>query len=394
VEGTSRSIPGRLPASVGSLRSTQPGQFGTRGAPAAIIEPSPSRTKPGSGALSPSSRTPFSSSRYNDGRNSVYRAPDWHAYSSRNEPYYRYGRNDHDRHDVGPHHGPSDHDGRDRHYPPYRYDSHHHAYAPFWYGPAVYPVSGFAFSWSSGACGFSVATYCPTYSHYRYYDSWSCGGWGYSNLYYGGWRHGWYGGVSYIYNPWPVYRSYYLYDPEPLVIPSETVYVTQPATTTYVAESPAATTYAAPDSSAATTYAAQPATTTYAAQPATTTYAAQPTTTPQILPQQATPAVEPAAAAAAPAMPAAETAIAEPCNCPCHCNRQRPCTCSYPCGSEYAVVPEAFDLNANYASYADSLDPETIWSSYAGLDRWDADTGATRLGTPLSADNAGSQKTP
>ncbi len=37
-------------------------------------------------------------------------------------------------------------------------------------------------------------------------------------MYYGGWRSGWYGGLSYAFNPWPVYRTYYLYEPEPIII--------------------------------------------------------------------------------------------------------------------------------------------------------------------------------
>jgi hypothetical protein len=49
----------------------------------------------------------------------------------------------------------------------------------------------------------------------------------------------------------------------------------------------------------------------------------------------------------------------------------RPCTCDYPCGSEYALRDEDFDLGLAFASYADTLSSEAIWSSYAGLDRWD-----------------------
>jgi hypothetical protein len=35
---------------------------------------------------------------------------------------------------------------------------------------------------------------------------------------------------------------------------------------------------------------------------------------------------------------------------------------------EYNYHPEDFDLSLNFVSYAESLDPETIWLSYAGLD--------------------------
>jgi len=114
----------------------------------------------------------------------------------------------------------------------------------------------------------------------------------------------------------------------------ETVYVTQPATTTYVETAPA------------------PATT--AAYPSASTG-------------------ETGAWAAAPATARVET-VTSTCFCSCHCNGQRPCICDYPCGSEYAYDADAFDLSLTYTSYSESLDPETIWSSYAGLDRYETDT--------------------
>ena len=80
---------------------------------------------------------------------------------------------------------------------------------------------------------------------------------------------------------------------------------------------------------------------------------------------------------------AAVDAAAIGCFCPCHCNGQRPCICAYPCGAEYAVAREEFDLRLSFASYADTLDPETIWVAYAGLDRVAALDGDT-----LYADSA------
>lgn len=360
--GSSRGIapsqtPDRLTSAV-SLRSARQdgGQFGTRGGSrAAVTQPLPARTKQGFNTRSFADRKPFSSSRYSDGRNSVYHAPERHSYSSRHEPYYRNGHND-----YNDHRGHNDHHGN-RHSDQWSF--HYGAFAPAWYGP----VSGLGFAWSNGHVGLSFSSYWPTYYNTRYYDSWSCGGWGYSNLYYGGWRSGWYGGVSYIYNPWPVYRTYYLYEPEPVVVRTETVYINQPAPTTYAVQDPAPATYAVEYPAPATYAAASPAPTTQSIQTA--------------------PAAEPVTGAAVPAVPSAETVPVEPCFCPCHCNGQRPCTCAYPCGAEYAVDDETFALSTVYESYAESLDPETIWSSYAGLDRWDADSDSRLFDATASAEN-------
>ncbi len=83
----------------------------------------------------------------------------------------------------------------------------------------VYPA-GFGITWWSKRFTLSFSTYSPVYygCHTPYYNSWYYGGYGYSSLYYGGWRSGWYGGLSYVCNPWPVYRTYYFHDPEPVII--------------------------------------------------------------------------------------------------------------------------------------------------------------------------------
>jgi hypothetical protein len=281
------------------------------------------------GRLDPraSDRMPFTSSRYSDGRSSVYRAPDRYANMSRHDDYR----------------GASDYHGSSYRSMPYRYSPSayrydHHAFSPVWHGPVVYPAgNSFGFSWSNGSFGLSFASYSPSYAYStRYYDSWSCGGWGYSRVYYGGWHNNWYGGFSYVYNPWPVYRTCYLYEPEPLVIPAEPLYVAQPATTTYIVQS-----------AAAAPRVQQPA--------AAVAEAPQPQ----------------AVWEDAPAVDRAET-LATSCFCSCHCNGQRPCTCDYPCGSEYAVVADQFNLSVTYSPYAELLNPEVIWSSYAGLDRENA----------------------
>ncbi len=308
----------------------------------------PARVKP---SLSDLRRTP---SRYHDGRYSVY-----------TPPARRYDRGHH--HHYHYHHHHYDRPRRRRHssfYLGLAIGSGWYTpgwYGPSWYGPAwYYPASGFGFSWSNRRYGLSIWNSAPVYAT-PYYDSWVCGGWGFSSLYYSGWRSGWYGGISYIYNPWPVYRTAYFYEPAPVVTRTETVYVTQPAAqTTVVYEEPQ-------------TYATAPAAQNTVIYEDPQTYAAAPDATAAPLP----PPVPEAAAVepdnrtlwdAAPAVAQVET-TAIGCFCPCRCNGRRPCICDYPCGAEYAITREEFDLSLNFASYTDTLDPEAIWVSYAGLDR-------------------------
>ena len=311
----------------------------------AIRSVSPIRTKPDSRPRNPFLDHPqFSGTRHSDGRTAVYRGPERR---SPHQESFRDGHYDRDRHDH--------HNGRPSyHFDPWTFRYTSHAFVPVYYGAPVYaPVTGFGVSWGHGSFGFSFSSYWPTYCHTRYYDSWHCGGWGYSNLYYDGWRHGWYGGVSYIYNPWPVYRTYYLYEPAPVY--SETVYVTQPAVATTVVATPATVTTAAPQ-----------------------------TTAPIIT---ATPATAiPEVWEAAPAVQQVET-VTEGCFCPCHCNGQRPCICDYPCGSEYAVKDEDFDLSLGFGSYAETLNAESIWTSYAGMDRWDPEAETSPFGASISTDS-------
>lgn len=329
----SRATPESFPSTM-SLRTHRPDVARepsprTRGTPTArhISAHEPSRASHPVGQPTPERRT------------TLYRAPDRLAYAPRPQPSAQPVY-------LSPVH---------RHRPTYYFDPwtftyQHHAFTPVWYSPAVYPASGFGFSWSSRSLGISFSSYShvPTYTYTRYYNSWHCGGLGYSSVYYGGWRSGWYGGFSYVYNPWPVYRTYYLYDPYPVVTRTETVYITQPATTTYIVQE------GAPAATAITQQAPPPATATAPGTPA----AAQP--------ERAEPAAE--------------------CFCACHCNARYTCTCDYPCGSEYTVTPEAFNLSLSFVSYAATLNPETIWVSYAGLDRWDSDANATRFEATAAAD--------
>lgn len=265
----------------------------------------------------------FGRSRYADGRNTLYRPPVRRP-PARHRPYYGH-RPHHPRHRQHAHW-----------FDPWAFRYRHHAFAPLWsyrpyfhpyYYPHYYahPYSGFGFglSWSSGSFGLSLfSSYSPVYSTV-YYDSWHCGGWGYSRLYHGGWRSGWYSGISYIYNPWPVYSACYLYDPAPTVISTETVYVNQPSEVTYVTSATAASD--AP-------------------------YSAPVNTEPAVAPQ----------ATAYTETPATRTPLD---------SDNQPGFGEYLYDMEYDYQPEDFDLSQNFVSYTESLDPETIWLSYAGLDQ-------------------------
>ncbi|HRT29575.1 MAG TPA: hypothetical protein P5527_07265 [Kiritimatiellia bacterium] len=350
-----RSDTSRLTTRGTSLLDTRRMPDARRGAPA--------RVKPG---LSDLRRTP---SRYHDGRYSVYTPP---AHRHTPGPY----RPSHYDHSPRHHHRRSSHSSfylnlsiGSGWYTPGWYGPSW--YAPAWYSPAwYYPASGFSFSWSNRRYGLSIWNSAPVYAT-PYYDSWVCGGWGFSSLYYGGWRSGWYGGVSYIYNPWPVYRTTYFYEPAPVV--TETVYVTQPAAqTTVVYEEPQ--TYATVPAAQTTVVYEEPQTyaVATAASPNVSLQSAPASTTAPLLPLPVpAPAEEPDNHTlwdAAPAVAQVET-TAIGCFCPCRCNGKRPCICDYPCGAEYAIVREEFNLGLNFASYTDTLNPEAIWASYAGLDR-------------------------
>ena len=167
------------------------------------------------------------------------------------------------------------------------------------------------------------------------------------------------------------------------MVRNETVYVTQPAETVYVTQP------------AQTVYVTQPAQTVYAAQPAqTSTVISEPAAnSPYSLPVRATAPAPldgsaPVVAAEQPAWEDKSDTVrrveteATRCFCPCNCNGQRPCVCNYPCGSENALLDQEFNLGLAYTPYAEALNPETIWSSYAGLDRWDTSTETAPLGSP------------
>jgi len=226
---------------------------------------------------------------------------------------------------------------------PYRYPSyyrHPDVYRPVWWNPVVYPVVGFGLTWGSGGCYAFTSSSCSpayaySYSYMPYYDSWHYGRQGCSSVYYGGWRQGWYGGFSYVYNPWPVYSTYYFEDTPQVVTQTETVYVTQPAVTT------------------------------------------TPTPAPEALavPQETAPSVSyppPVPTSEAPVAAMAQTAVSN--NAP-EVAVQAPAAngAQRDDGSaDYVYETTAEDFALDFASYAETLNAEMIWSSYAGFDRPDA----------------------
>jgi len=201
-----------------------------------------------------------------------------------------------------------------------------------------YPTRTVTTTWGNDHVSFAVSTRStyPVYSYRPYYctSSWYYhDGWQHSHVYYGGWRSSWYGGFSYTFNPYPVYRTYYLYE-EP-----QTVVIQQPAQQVVIYNQPA-----------------QPAVVQnqdFVAAPVPSSPAAQ----------------SPATVAREEGTAAAEQT--ERCLCACKCNGKVACICEYACGSEFAYSPEAYTLG-DFVSYSESLNTELIWSSYAGLDRPEA----------------------
>jgi hypothetical protein len=212
-----------------------------------------------------------------------------------------------------------------------------------WRYPSVYPL-GWGLTWSSHNffASFTYASYSPAYTFYGYTPTYACFGYtptyacfGYtpaityasysfnscrdrrydryqtcSYNYYGGWRHGWYGGFSYVCNPWPVYSTYYFYDPPPVVTQTETVYITQPV---------------------------------MAAAPA---------------------AGAPIAEAPAPAVggePAVSNTLAAADQNASADNRTSDLWADYDAGAD--------DFTLDFTSYAETLDTERVWASYAEIDR-------------------------
>ena len=173
-----------------------------------------------------------------------------------------------------------------------------------------------------------------------YYDSWYDSSWSCSRVYYGGWRHGWYGGATYVHNPWYAYRSAYYYT-EPVYV--ETPAIVETAPTTVVIQQPVVV------------------------PTAPTVVQTYPVVQDQ--PVQVTPAPVAQPVETAPQTEAAQMSEEIPCTCPCHCNGVRACICAYPCGSEYSFTDEVMDLRQSFQSYAETLDAERIWASYEGQDR-------------------------
>jgi hypothetical protein len=221
-------------------------------------------------------------------------------------------------------------------------------FAPVYMGP-VYTSTSYTTAWHGGAVTVSVGG--PAYPYYRpFYRPYYCNtgyihdGWYHSSAYYGGWRGNWYGGFSYMFNPMPVYRSYYLYEePQTIVIEQpapQVVYVNQPAPQVVYVDQPA-----------------QQAVEHVQQAPA--------------MPARETPQLQAALPSVTAEAQSAQAQENAPCFCACKCNGRIACICEFACGSEFAYSPEDYTLSG-FASYAESLNAELIWSSYAGLDRPEA----------------------
>jgi len=253
----------------------------------------------------------------------TYHPPDTHNYHSRQYPTHHYNS----------YRPVTCYSGRDAFWNAFSFAMVAPLVAPLYIAHSFdpFPVRTVTTTWNSGNVAVSVSSHSshPAYTYRPYYCSSTWGqhdGWQHSNVYYGGWRSSWYGGFSYMFNPYPVYRTYYLYE-EP-----QTVVIQQPAQQVV-----------------------------YINQPA-----------PQAAPAQGSVGIfEPPQQPVVAPLPA-ETQQVEntpaPCFCACKCNGRVPCICEYACGSEFNYSPEAYTL-VDFISYSESLNAELIWSSYAELDR-------------------------
>ena len=254
----------------------------------------------------------------------------------RRTPYYSHHYPSHSRHhDYRP---MTCYSGREAFWTAFGFTLGASLFAPVYVAPFGYSHVSYSTAWHGGSVTVSVGG--PAYSYYRpYYRPYYCNtgyihdGWYHSSAYYGGWRCNWYGGFSYMFNPMPVYRSYYLYEePQTIMIEQpapQVVYVNQPVqqVVEHVQQAPA-------------------------------------------IPASETPQLQ----TALPVTTEAQTAQAQEdanCFCACKCNGRVPCICEYACGSEFAYSPDDYTLKG-FASYSESLNAELIWSSYAGLDRPEA----------------------
>jgi len=264
----------------------------------------------------------------------------------RRTPYYSHHYPSHSRHhDYRP---MTCYSSRDAFWTAFAFTLGAPLFAPVYVGPFGYSHVSYSTAWHGG--GVTVSVGGPAYSYYRpYYRPYYCNtgyihdGWYHSSAYYGGWRCNWYGGFSYMFNPMPIYRSYYLYEePQTIVIEQpapQVVYVNQPAPQVVYVNQPA-----------------QQVVEHVQQAPA--------------IPASETPQLQPAL----PVTTEAQTAQAQEnahCFCACKCNGRVPCICEYACGSEFAYSPDDYTLKG-FASYSESLNAELIWSSYAGLDRPEA----------------------
>jgi hypothetical protein len=247
------------------------------------------------------------------------------VYTQHQKPYYSHHYPSHSKHNYHRSHGY--HYSEGAFWTAFGFALVAPVFAPVYWGPS-YSYASYTTAWHGG--GVTVSVGGPAYSYYRPFycnTGYIHDGWHYSSAYYGGWRGNWYGGFSYMFNPYPVYRTYYLYE-EP-----QTIVIQQPAQQVV-----------------------------YVNQPAQQLAPAQEYAEPLAPQQQLVPPPPPAEAQQVANDPDAR------CFCACKCNGRVPCICEYACGSEFAYAPEDYTLQG-FASYAESLNAELIWSSYAGLDR-------------------------
>jgi hypothetical protein len=178
----------------------------------------------------------------------------------------------------------------------------------------------------------------------------------YGGGYYGGYSAG-YGGYSYGYTPWPAYSTSYVFEPAPVISQTAAPVYYEPAATATDDTQPTETTAVVPPVPAAeTTVPFSTATAPTISGPAASYAVTAPLPETVPVPAAAPPQVDPAAA------PLVQTE-----------NSARASLDDILIEEELLLYESTLDVRIRFTSYAEALNTETFWASYAGIDRLETD---------------------
>ena len=244
-------------------------------------------------------------------------------------------------------HGDRDHHHYDHGHYGFSWFSPSYCYSPFWYSP--FYSAGLGITWSSHRHGYAL--FFGSFAPVPVYTSY-----GYDGGYYGGYGAG-YGGCSYGYTTWPVYSTSYVFEPAPVISQTAAPVYYEPAATATDDTQPTETTAAVPPAPAAeTTVPLSTATAPTISGPAASYAVTAPL--PETVPAPAT--------APVPVDPAATPLEKTE-------NSARASLDDILIEEELLLYESTLDVRIRFTSYAEALNTETFWASYAGIDRLETD---------------------